>query len=502
MAALDTAEKSIFDVFKKFRSILITMAVVVVVSGVISYALDRSSGPSGDSPWYSVLPETAHNLNGADATPLEPEKISGSIVLTGTIIDPAGNNTAILEAGNNSYIASLGSSVGDMKVVEITGSSLTLAGDQGAKQLEMRGGVKNTEGNGLSINFNKANFRDAASALALISGYTVLISEDASARIDYHNNADSLKSLESIAQKQGFAASRKGNVVVIAKAGTLQQDLFNQVIKFKFNLKYMTAQDLYALIDDNKDAFGISPTIDPMSPHQIRFVGKVQSVDKVREMIALCDVPDGGTIQSKTLVVKNIAPDKAVEMLAKAGIPLAKYVTLGNTIMVFDPAYFNKWAEVESLLSNFDVPSASGSTIVLMRLKYITADDASTALAQFNIGNGAVKTISAGNSKVNKDMMVVCPKEMESQVKAALNTIDTSREAVKLPVLTATGSDATNTCRAKMAEISSKTGIAEDRMYISSDLAGGSSANNRLYVLWINDKPENIKKVQDIIGQI
>ncbi|MGE5405880.1 MAG: hypothetical protein ACM3PP_13205 [Candidatus Saccharibacteria bacterium] len=502
---MENADKSFLDIFIKFKSIIITMAVVVAVSGAISYGLDKSAGPSESSPWYSVLPETAHNLNSSDATPLEPEKISSDIVLTGTIIDPAGNNTAIMEAGGSSYVANLGSAVGDMKVVEISGTSLTLAGDQGARQLEMQGGGKNNvnaEGSGLSINFNKTNFRDAVSALALMSSCTVLMDDkDASARIDYHNNADPLKSLESIAQKQGLVMSRQGNTVVVAKADSLPGNFFDQVIKFKCDLKYMNAQDLYTLIDNNKKALGINPDV-PTNPHQIRFVGKVQVVDKVREMIALCDVPDGAALQSKTLIVKNIAPDKGVEMLAKAGIPLAKYVTIGNSILVFDSTYFNKWKDVENLLSQFDSPSAANNTIVVVRLKYITADLATTSLAQFNIGNGAVKPITYAESASRKDLMLQCPQELESQVKAALNTIDTSREAVKLPVLTATGSDGTNECRTKMRQISSMTGIAEDRMYISSDLAGGSSANNRLYVLWINDRPENIKKVQDIIAQI
>ncbi|MGE5423637.1 MAG: energy transducer TonB, partial [Ignavibacteriales bacterium] len=109
-----------------------------------------------------------------------------------------------------------------------------------------------------------------------------------------------------------------------------------------------------------------------------------------------------------------------------------------------------------------------------------------------------ITTITFNNDTIGSDLTVICPPELESQVISALNQIDVKRKEVKVPLKMATYQK----CNALRVFINELTGVPVSKLHISSDLAdAGSSAPSKEYVLWIEESPDTVKKVQDVLAQ-
>ena len=96
--------------------------------------------------------------------------------------------------------------------------------------------------------------------------------------------------------------------------------------------------------------------------------------------------------------------------------------------------------------------------------------------------------------------MVLCTKSEESAVKAFLNEIDTPGATMIAVVDSASGSMFARTrLEDRIPLISYISGVAQENMYVSGDV---SKTDVPMYVMWVEDTPENIEKVKAAITNI
>ncbi|WP_347487646.1 secretin N-terminal domain-containing protein [Desulfoscipio sp. XC116] len=351
----------------------------------------------------------------------------------------------------------------------------------------------------ISLDFRGVDIRDVLSALAIKMGVDIIMVDAEPVQINFKaNNITPLQAMELIIEGRGLTYLQNGQIMLVGSPGILQDNFFDQMILTRFSLYHVPADKMKELIG----ALGveqISITVDT-NQNLIWVQGTAQVLKKVRELIYAVDIEESRlSLDYKTLTLDQISADTAVEMLKSAGIELKRYVKLNNKLLVFDSELFARWDRIETLVKAMDIPDASKRRAFVFQLKNITAGYAAERLASFDFGED-IKTITYNYDKFGKELLVICSAHLETQVRSALVSLDTTRQKTRVPVLTATGEGAYQSLNARRSLLSELSGISLANFHISSNLSGNSK--NPEYVLWVEETPDNAKLVRDLIGEM
>jgi len=355
----------------------------------------------------------------------------------------------------------------------------------------------------LTLDVREADLRDVLSALALKMGATVILAtkEDKPVKITFQvKNVSPLQALELIVEKQGLTYLQRENLIIVGDQGTLQESFFNQLLLTRFNTFYVPAPKLIGFIKE----LGI-PLKSITSEHDQNVLwvqGTAPALQKVRELINAVDGEENQlSLEYRTLTPTQIPPARAVELLAKAGVTLKRYLVLNNRLLVFDRELFSRWAELEALVKDLDTMDARKQKAFVYQLKNIVARDAANWLKEFDFGAGnEVKTVTFNNPEFGRELLVICPPEVENQVRSALSSLDGTRQKTRAPVAAASGKFAHQALNAKRSLLSEMSGVPVGSMHISSNLSGDD--DNPQYVLWAEETPDKLKLLQDLAAKL
>lgn len=175
---------------------------------------------------------------------------------------------------------------------------------------------------------------------------------------------------------------------------------------------------------------------------------------------------------------------------------MANYITLGNRLLVFDRQILAHWDDFQRVITELDTIEARDNSIFPFKLKHVVARDGATRLAAF--GFPGVKTVTYNFPEFSKQLIVVCPPELESQVYAALATIDTAPEKISVPIMSSTGEYARRELQAIRKLLAEMTSIPISSMHISDNISG--NPNQYHYVLWAHETPDNIRLLQELVA--
>lgn len=227
--------------------------------------------------------------------------------------------------------------------------------------------------------------------------------------------------------------------------------------------------------------------------------GTVQAVKKVREVIYSVDnMENQVSLEHKIVTLNQISPERAVELLASAGVELKRYVLLDNRLLVFDPEVLSRWDQVQTLLSQLDSQAANKNKVFVFQLKNIVAGDAADRLSEF--GFSEVKTITYNYDRFGHELMVLCPPYLEAQLRSALVSMDVTRQATRVPVLKEGGETAHSKLNAMRSLLSDLSGVPVSKMHISRNISGDN--DNPEYVLWVEETPDKSQLIKDLIDEI
>lgn len=130
----NSGQKRLPEFFYKYRAYLLSVAAVVVVAFGVSFYLDYQYAKIADKQDiknFIVLPERIRiDESGASAAMSSGTALNATgkpLVLKGIVSDENGDNIAIISAGENTYVASKGMSIGVWQVKDITDSKVIVA---------------------------------------------------------------------------------------------------------------------------------------------------------------------------------------------------------------------------------------------------------------------------------------------------------------------------------------------------------------------------------------
>ncbi|MTI81184.1 MAG: hypothetical protein FH758_09895 [Firmicutes bacterium] len=162
------------------------------------------------------------------------------------------------------------------------------------------------------------------------------------------------------------------------------------------------------------------------------------------------------------------------------------------------PQALNK---VQELIANVDIEPQTNyyeNRTFIFKLKNIVAKDAQERLQNFDFG-AEVKIMSFNNNEFGQEIMVTCPGYLENAVRNALLKLDAQRDKIKAPVMTITGENAHNRLNRIRLLLKELTDVSLSDMHISNNLG---TNDNRKYVLWVEESPDKIQLIKDLIGEI
>lgn len=354
------------------------------------------------------------------------------------------------------------------------------------------------DGGKISLDVRNVDLRDILSALAVNLGANIILLETKPVQIDFQmENITARQALELIVQGQGLAYLQNGNFIVVGEPGKLKGDFFNQMILVKFDLFYIPAQEISELLGE----LGIDQTniMVDTNPRAIWIQGTAQSLQKVQQLIYAVDTEENQlSLDYKTLTTTHISPDRVVELLARVGIELKRYVELDNRLLVFDRELFPHWEPVQKLVQQLDGPAANEQKAFVYHLNNIVAGDAAARLNEF--GFDEVKAITYNYDRLGKELLVICPPHLETRVRSALVSLDQTRQKIRVPVHTEKSENARTRVYAMRDLVSELSGVSLSDLHISRNLTGDS--NNPEYVLWVEETPDKIQLVKDLIDEM
>ncbi|MEW5952882.1 MAG: STN domain-containing protein [Bacillota bacterium] len=358
--------------------------------------------------------------------------------------------------------------------------------------------LSSSSGQKITLEVRNIDLRDLLSALAVKMGVSIVLLESSPGKVTLQlKDSSPGEALELVLQNQGLAYLQQGDIIIAGKPENLRKDFFSQMVLTRFNTYFISSSELSGLIEEL--GLSLKSITIGANPNVIWAEGTVQELKKVRELIYAVDTAENQqSLEYKTLTLTQISPDRAVEILYEAGIEVKKFVLLDNRLLVFDRELFPRWDQVETLFESLDVQGASKQKAFVYQLKNITAKDAAERLEEFAFEE--VKTITPNYEQFGKEVIVICPPYLESQVRSALVTLDGARQKVRVPVDTKTGPGAHQGLNAKRSLLSELSGVPVGSMYISSNLSGDSNAPE--YVLWVEETPDKVQLIKNLIDEM
>ncbi|WP_051534261.1 hypothetical protein [Desulfitibacter alkalitolerans] len=449
--------------------------------------------------------ETEQYSTGSTLIPMDP--FMGPMVLLGVVNSGKGECLAIIKAGNTTFVAKEGEQIVDYWTLnEVKRDYAVLISEERQTTLKLSGTsmAKSStaiSGNNISFDFRNADVRDVLSTLAIKLNANLIYTESPTNITLKAENVSPVKALELLSHQLGYGYVQQGKLIVVGSTNKLHSDFFNQMVITRFNLSFVEASIIEPII--SKLALPVKSITISTNQQAIWIQGTPQALLKVQELIAAIDKPENAgkaeetiSLAYRSIWTNVISPERVIALLGQAGLEVQNSVIIGSRILVFDSDLFSRWQEIEALVRELDNMNAIDYRVFSFSLRNTVAGDAAERLLEFGYGE-SVKTITFNYPEFGRELLVICPPNLEAQVYSSLVAIDGNRSKVKLPITSATGSNARSELIAKRKLLSELTGISVNEMYISDNISGNSDSPH--HVLWIEQTPDNVRLLNNYI---
>lgn len=228
----------------------------------------------------------------------------------------------------------------------------------------------------------------------------------------------------------------------------------------------------------------------------------VQSVD-----IAENKVPEVVEEEEEEVIdTTRIEAKKMMNITSARLMPLIEGLDIPVKVIAIDSSGYNIWMRG-------DRESINLMNDLINRLdNYFSRDDvnffiytlenvkAATAIEKLNfIGLQDVQVMSLNYPQFSRDLLITCPADRINDVKNVLRKLDVPGERIRAVVDASTTSNARSRLEARRDLIVQLTGIPKDRFQVSQNI---SKTDQPLYVLWVDETPDNVKLIQDVVKSL
>ncbi|MCL6448747.1 MAG: hypothetical protein K6U04_11450 [Armatimonadetes bacterium] len=305
------------------------------------------------------------------------------------------------------------------------------------------------------------------------------------------DNVTPQQMLDLVVQSQGLAYLRDGHIIVVGPRETLNESFIKQVIPVYFDLSFISA----AKFKEVADGLKLTEKCLVIDENSVVIQDVPLVLEKVRQVLAALDVPENGErFDYRLYELKEIAPAKAKKILETVTDVEATYVEAGDRLLaVGKPAMLDR---VGVLLKEIDVSSGRAERLFIYRLSNNYAQAVASRLKEL-IPEGVVVSLPP-YPEFARTLLIKCLPEQEKPVREALSLLDSKGEEITAAFRLVTDADPWGV-RNLVADV---TGVSIGNMKVYSLGIETESGETKVYVLYVHDTPERIKKVEKLLGDV
>ncbi len=278
-----------------------------------------------------------------------------------------------------------------------------------------------------------------------------------------------------------------------------EQEQEERIYFREYQLDHITADTLIPMIS----AIGISlnsVSVDT-NPDTIWARGTATALAQLRELIRAVDIPANSLRETPldfgVITTYHITPERLVTLMGDLGVAPDRYLVMNRRLFVFDEDVLARWPEIELLAGQVDNASSRDRVVFVYELSNTAAEDAASRLEA--VGFDSVSTQTFNYPGLSRDLMVICEPHTRDEVTEALRVIDGRLRRIRIPIDSTRGDNALRELEARRRLLSQISGLPESRFEISPNISG--NINDPHYVMWVEETPETVKMLEEILAR-
>jgi hypothetical protein len=261
-------------------------------------------------------------------------------------------------------------------------------------------------------------------------------------------------------------------------------------------LDYITADKLEKLIQQLE--IPVQTIRVDANPMVLWVNGPQQAKLDVEQLAAQVDVIQsaGESFDMSSYALKYLTYDKLLAIKSQLSLPVDIIRVGEGQKSIWIKGTQKDIQDLLSMLAKLDISDNSDECqFFVYTLRYISPEDASARLDFLAISG--VKTMVLNYPQFTRELLVKCPFDMIGTVSRILGNVDVQGQKIRVPV--DYGNIMSQLTKRKEL-ISRLLDIPLDRINISDNIARGGT--QPYYVMWVEDTPDNIKKIREMIALI
>lgn len=265
-----------------------------------------------------------------------------------------------------------------------------------------------------------------------------------------------------------------------------------------YSLEFIPAVELTKLI--SQMGIDVRTVSFPSNPNRIWIDSRSNGISDFEEIVTKVDKMENAKwpLDIKTQKLQYLTADKFKAIVQQLGIPV-QVITLGsNTYTVWLTGDSRDLLDVKFLLREIYTKIAQDdSTYFIYRLANISPDDAVSRFQLLQVDDA--KVFALNYPLFSKELLVICPIDRSNEIKDTLKKLDVKGEKIKVPVDYSNSPAGQSRLAARREVLVKLTGIPATSFFISNNISRDTTP---YFVMWVEETPENIKKIRDMIDSI
>ncbi len=261
-------------------------------------------------------------------------------------------------------------------------------------------------------------------------------------------------------------------------------------------LEYITADSLEKLISQLEIPV---QTISVDTNRKVLWVnGPQKAKSDVDQLVTQVDIPQsaGEAINMSSYKTKYITYDKLLTITSQLNLPVHIYKVASSQKTLWLEGTQKDIQDLQLLLAKLDVSdNGDESQFLIYTLKNISAADASSRLDFMSLEG--VRTMKLNYPQLSRELLVKCPFDMAGTIRSILDDLDAQGQKIRVPV---DYSSVSSQLIKRKDLIGRLLNIPLANIYISDNVS--RDGKTPYYIMWVDDTPDNIKKIRDMIDLI
>lgn len=293
----------------------------------------------------------------------------------------------------------------------------------------------------------------------------------------------------------------KANEVIymLDKAESVSDDGYSYYASLTpINLTYITAEDMNDVLSNIGLNTGIIIDSNPMT---LWIYGSKGQIEEIKNLQKSIDIPENAL--SDNILIADV---KLTYLTCDEIIPVLNRLAVNVNVITFEKSLQTVWLNGTSesvklatdIIKKFDVEKLKNDDFFFVyKTVHITAQELKNRFD--NLGLDYVTMETLNYPEFSRSVLVFCPSDFRLFVMNHINKLDIMTEKIKVPVDYSDVSGGSSKLKRRRDLLVDLTGIPSSSFTISENV---SRDDKPLYIMYLEETQENIKKVKDYVKYI